>query len=65
MTAGMLYAGRSYAPVEKAVVIASGNEVLRKANVSRFSKILDLLGNMQVPSGWDNVPVVVVAWKTL
>jgi len=63
VAAGQLFAVRSGDPVGKADVVASGNEVLRKATVSRFSRISELVGDMEAPSGWD-LPVVAVAWKT-
>jgi WD40 repeat protein len=61
MIAGQLFALRSGKPSEEDAVM-SGNEVLRKATVSRFSRISDLVGQLTVPSGWD-VPVFAVGWN--
>lgn len=62
ITAGQSFAARSGDPIDKADMIASGDEVSRKATISRFSKISELVGDMQVPPDW-GVPVVAVAWK--
>ena len=60
--AGQLFAARSGKEVAKTDVLASGEEIRRKAAVSRFARVSDLVGSLKVPPGWD-VPVFSVAWK--
>jgi hypothetical protein len=66
-TAGMLYYSvLGSDPHDEAKRAASGRDVAHMATVTRFARLSELVAttSIEVPTGWDKAPVVVVAWES-
>jgi hypothetical protein len=61
IVAGQLFALRGGEHMRKEDVLRSGDEVARKAMVSRFARMPNF--SVKLPSGWGG-PVYIVSWNT-